>query len=217
MAQRLEQRAAKVIAQEGGDGITARFHNEYGWATRHPTLSGGEALDDETRARVALAVSAIDGVGGVHWATARSKSPAQDVSEPGPFHCERDVEALLSVRVIRFDEGSARIKDDSEILLDEVAGALKPCRGSIISVAGHSDAVGDAAVNLRLSRERAEAVRDALVERGLPRASMRAEGYGSAEPVEGLDPTDPANRRIEFSVILVAPNVPTPVDTPDAG
>ena len=214
----LEHEARVAIAREGGAGIAADFRTRQGWPTRHAELSGGDALDDDTRARVARAIAAIPGVGGVHWARVRHREHAGDgAARRGPYHCQRDVEALLSVRVIRFAQGSAEIEAASGLLLDEVATALKPCGGSIIAIAGHSDAVGDAAVNLRLSRARAGAVRDALVGRGLPRASLRAEGYGSAYPVEGLDPTDPANRRIEFSVISIAPQVPTPVDTPDAG
>lgn len=218
LVSRLQAAAEAAIAAEGGAGIVADFRTSRGWPTRHPQLSGGETLDDDTRADVARAVAAIPGVGGVHWARTRGRhTEVEDMSEPGPFHCQRDVEALLAVRVIRFAQGSAEIEEDSRMLLDEVAAALKPCRGSIIAIAGHSDSVGDAAVNLKLSRERAAAVRDALVQRGLPRDSLRAVGYGSARPVEGLDPTDPANRRIEFSVISIAPQVPTPVDTPDAG
>ena len=39
---------------------------------------------------------------------------------------------------------------------------------------------------------------------------------GSSQPVAGLAPSDPANRRIEFSVIRTEPLRPTPVDTPEA-
>jgi len=215
---RLKARTDAAIAQNGGAGVRAEFHTSQGWLTRHPALHGGDDLDDGTRARVAQAVAAIPGVGGVHWANPRARPAAgRQAAEPGPFHCQRDVESLLAVRVIRFDQGSARIEEASKVLLDEVARALKPCRGSIIAIGGHSDSVGDAAVNLKLSQDRAEAVRDALVARGLPRDSLRAAGYGTSRPVEGLDPTDPANRRIEFSVISIAPQMPTPVDTPDAG
>ncbi|RVQ65515.1 OmpA family protein [Croceicoccus ponticola] len=215
---RLEDRARVAIAAEGGKGIVADFHTSVGWPTRHPTLSGGDDLNDDVRGRVARAVAAIPGVGGVHWMTSRARAAqATKPADTGPYHCERDVETLLAVRVILFAEGSARIEKASDVLLDEVTAALEPCKGSIIAIAGHSDAVGDAAVNLKLSRERAAAVRDALVTRGLPFDTIRVEGYGSARPVDGLDPADPANRRIEFSVISIAPQVPTPVDTPDAG
>lgn len=218
LVERLEARAERAIAENGGTGITADFTTSAGWPTRHPVLVGGEGLPDDIRARVARAVADLPGVGGAHWdSRSRSVIAPEPEIETGPFHCQRDVETLLSVRVIRFGQGSAEIDPESEILLDEVAGALKPCRGSIIAITGHSDAVGDASVNLRLSRERAAAVRSELVERGLPRDSLRATGRGSAQPIEGLQPEDPANRRIEFSVIEVAPLRPTPIDIPDAG
>ena len=53
--------------------------------------------------------------------------------------------------------------------------------------------------------------------RGIDLAGLRARGLGSARPVPGLDAADPANRRIEFSVIAPASLEPTPVDTPGAG
>lgn len=219
MIHRLEARAKSAIAENGGDGIVADFTTTNGWPTRHPVLRGGEDLPDDIRARVARAVADLPGVGGAHWEHSRrslAEAP-EPLVETGPYHCQRDVEQLLSVRVIRFAQGSAEIDPASGMLLDEVTTALKPCRGSIIAITGHSDAVGDAAVNLRLSRERASAVRAALVERGLPRDSLRATGIGSQQPIEGLEPEDPANRRIEFSVIEVAPLMPTPIDIPDAG
>ncbi|GGD65330.1 OmpA family protein [Croceicoccus mobilis] len=221
MVSRLETRAERVIAENGAGGeggIRADFTTTNGWLTRHPTLRGGTDLPDDVRTRVARAVAAIPGVGGTHWEAGKRREPEQTepIPEPGPFHCQRDVEQLLSVRVIRFGQGSAEIAPASGVLLDEVAAALKPCRGSIVAIIGHSDAVGDAAINLQLSRDRASAVRDALMERGIPGASMRATGVGSQQPIEGLEPEDPANRRIEFSVIEVAPLAPTPIDLPGA-
>ena len=63
-------------------------------------------------------------------------------------------------------------------------------------------------------RARAEAVRWALIGRGIPADGLRATGMGSKAPIKGLDPADPANRRIEFSVIATMPIKPTPIDTP---
>ena len=72
-------------------------------------------------------------------------------------------------------------------------------------------------MNLALSERRADRVRLALARRGIPAVEFVVEGKGSEEPVEGLDPTDPANRRIEFELLQKAPLVPTAVDTPGAG
>jgi len=209
----LSLKAQAAIAKAGGTGVTARFSTASGMPSRHPLLIGGNALGSATRAKVARAVAAIPGVGGVRWenssALASRAAPAER-----PLHCEDDVAALLRSRTIRFEEGSSRIDASSQGLLDQVSAALRPCLGAIIAITGHTDASGPEAGNLVLSRDRANAVLTALVARGIPADGLRAAGVGSARPVEGLDPNDPANRRIEFSVAESQPFKPTPVDTP---
>lgn len=211
----LETKTAQAIADAGGDGVTARFANARGMPSRHPLLSGGERLGEATRAEVARAVYDVPGVGGVVWSdgTARAES---DEPTYQPLHCQEDVEGLLRTRSIRFEEASSELLPASRMLLDEVADALRPCLGSIVAITGHTDRSGPEPGNLELSMDRARAVREGLVRRGIPRDGLRANGVGSKEPVEGLAPSDPANRRIEFSVIRTEPLRPTPVDTPGA-
>jgi OOP family OmpA-OmpF porin len=144
----------------------------------------------------------------VRWAREGIAAPVTTL------RCQDDVERILETRTIRFSEASARIDPASEKLLDEVARALRPCVGSIIAVIGHTDAGGNQKVNLALSVARANAVRWELISRGIPADGLRAAGVGSKQPIAGLDPRDPANRRIEFSVISPAPIKPTPIDTP---
>ena len=211
----VERRATQAIADAGGQGVRARFVNPVGSPTRHPVLYGGEPLDEGTRAEVARAVDAVHGVGGVIWSdgTVRAESDAPTYE---PLHCQEDVEGLLRTRSIRFEEASSALLPASEILIDEVATALRPCLGSIIAIVGHTDNSGTEPGNLMLSMDRARAVREALIARGIPRDGLRARGVGSSVPVEGLDAEDPANRRIEFSVIRTEPLTPTPIDTPGA-
>ncbi len=147
--------------------------------------------------------------GGLHRA-----APA--APEPAALHCQHAVEGILKTRTIRFQEGSAALDPASDALLDEVAAALRPCAGSRIAITGHTDAQGDEAANVALSLERARTVREALIQHGISRTDLRARGLGSAQPVDGLDPADPANRRIEFSVLTPARIQPTPIDTPIA-
>lgn len=211
----LELRTTEAIAQTGAQGVTARFVSPIGRASRHPLLVGGEGLDEGTRADVARAVAAVPGVGGIRWADGEARAQTSDI-EYTPMHCQEDVDALLRARTIRFEESSTTIDQPSRELLDEVASALRPCLGSIIAIVGHTDVSGSEPGNLALSSERAQAVRDALMRRGIPGDGLRAVGIGSSRPVEGLAPTDPANRRIEFSVIATEPLKPTPIDTPGA-
>ena len=208
----LQARAEAARDAAGGRGVELSFEDAYGWLTRNPVLSGGSKLDAASRTRVAAAVASVPGVGGVSWARDKDGEPAVTT-----LRCQDEVEAILETRSVRFSEASARIDPASERLLDEVAQALRPCVGSIIAVIGHTDRIGNERVNLALSRARAEAVRWALVGRGIPADGLRATGVGSREPIEGLDPLDPANRRIEFSVIASAPVKPTPIDTPGPG
>lgn len=203
----LERQADVARAGAGGRGVKMAFRDGYGWLTRHPALSGGNRLGAATRTRVAEAIARVPGIGGISWVR-----EGEGTGEAP--RCQDDVKRILETRTIRFNEASARIDPASDKLLGEVARALRPCVGSIIAVIGHTDAGGDPRVNLTLSMARAESVRWALVARGIPADGLRATGMGSKQPVAGLDPLDPANRRIEFSVISPAPVKPTPIDTP---
>lgn len=215
----IEREAIAARDAQGGRGVEISFATASGWLTRHPTLSGGVALSDAVRARTAAAIADVPGVGGVSWERRDRKfgSAAKTFGERPTAHCQGDVEAILRVRSIRFTEASAMIDQTSDGVLNEVAGALLPCLGSIIAITGHTDSNGDENANLALSRARAEAVRWALIGRGIPADGLRAVGVGSQVPLEGLSPDDPANRRIEFSVIEKMPLAPTPIDTPGAG
>lgn len=215
LAAQLHAEAQARIASLDARAVQVRFTSAGGWPSRHATLSNAGNLPDSKRETIAKAVGSVTGVGGVFWSdgTANAESSAPITS---PLHCQEDVEALLRARTIRFEESSAAIDPASRILLDEVAEALRPCTGAIVAIIGHTDQSGAEAANLELSYERALSVRRALERRGIPGDALRTRGLGSREPVEGLDPADPANRRIEFEVVETKPVVPTPVDTPGA-
>ncbi len=211
----LDNRTTAALSELGTNGVKATFATGNGWPSRHPSLSGGENLDEAARAEAAKTVAAVPGVGGIRWAdgTMIAESGTRPLT---PLHCQEDVNALLRARTIRFEESRSTLDTASRELLDEVQAALRPCVGSIIAVTGHTDNSGPEPGNLELSRERANSVRNALIRRGIPRDGLRARGVGSSQPVDGLDPSDPANRRIEFSVIATEPLLPTPIDTPGA-
>ena len=212
---RLSASAARSLS---GSGISASFRDSRGWLTRHPTLGGGEDLPDGQRAALARWVAALPGVGGVRWEPRSASALASRlIDKPPALHCQDDVNGVLKARSLRFAEASAAIDPASEAVLDEVATALRRCLGSVIAVTGHTDAAGDEPGNLVLSQQRAEAVLASLAARGIPESGLRARGWGSGRPLEGLEPGDPANRRIEFKVVTIKPVEPTPIDTAGAG
>jgi putative nucleotidyltransferase with HDIG domain len=116
---------------------------------------------------------------------------------------ERDIATVLEAGSIRFDSDSATIAADSTGRLDEVAALLLAEPTVRVQIAGHTDAIGDEQENLRLSEQRAAAVKEYLIGRNVDRSRMTVVGYGESQPVASND--DEAgrllNRRIEFSTL----------------
>ena len=101
---------------------------------------------------------------------------------------------------VRFAFDSADILPAARAQLDALAEGIKLLAPeSIVTIEGHTDSVGSDAYNLELSRARAHAVRDYLVQRhGIDGARLKTVGYGKARPIEGSDPYAAINRRVQF-------------------
>ena len=116
--------------------------------------------------------------------------------------CETRLTDLLKDAHIEFDSASAVIDPKSNALLDKIAAAVKECPGTL-RIEGHTDSTGPEDENLTLSRNRAFAVRNALVARKVNPKRLVAEGYGATRPVAAnTTPEGRArNRRIEIRVV----------------
>lgn len=120
-------------------------------------------------------------------------------SAPAARHDANDDASALSLPV-RFAFGSADILPAARTQLDALADGIKLLEpASVVTVEGHTDAVGSDAYNLELSRARARAVRDYLVQRhGIDATRLKTVGYGESRPVEDADPYAAVNRRVQF-------------------
>lgn len=145
----------------------------------------------------------------------RRQDPVLSESAPAPptateaeaAACDSTMTTLLAGARIEFATGSAAIGVRSKALLDAIARAALACHGAL-SIEGHTDNVGQAADNSALSRERAEAVRSALIARGVPAERLQAMGHGAARPLADNDTADgrARNRRIEIRSVRSSPN-----------
>jgi outer membrane protein OmpA-like peptidoglycan-associated protein len=101
---------------------------------------------------------------------------------------------------INFETGKSTINTDSAKTLDAAAGALKAAADLRVEVGGHTDNVGTAEANLKLSQDRAQAVMAALVERGIAAARLTAKGYGQTAAVADnrTEEGRAKNRRVEL-------------------
>jgi outer membrane protein OmpA-like peptidoglycan-associated protein len=104
---------------------------------------------------------------------------------------------------VNFRPGSAQLIPESYATLDRVAASLLANPAVRIEVAGHTDASGSRALNLRLSLARAEAVRNYLISKGVAPDRLVARGYGPDRPVaDNSTPSGRAmNRRVELNLI----------------
>lgn len=115
-----------------------------------------------------------------------------------------DLVGALNLMNIYFDTSSASITRDSQQTLRSAADAIKQApAGTRIEVAGHTDNTGDAAANLTLSQQRADAVATRLGELGVAGGVLSAKGYGQEKPRadNATEQGKAQNRRIEFSVV----------------
>ena len=108
----------------------------------------------------------------------------------------------LAAKNVFFATGSFKLLPKSYKSLDEVAAIMKTDDLLKIQIDGHTDSQGDAAKNMALSENRAKAVKDYLVSKGVPEASTSSAGYGVTKPI--ADNKTAAgrakNRRVEMTV-----------------
>lgn len=116
--------------------------------------------------------------------------------------CAAAFETLMQRNEISFEVDSARLRPDSSPILNEVVSLAKRCPTARIEVQGHTDSLGDADRNMDLSRQRALAVVDYIVGRGVDARRIQARGFGESDPIatNRTRRGRAMNRRIEFKV-----------------
>lgn len=110
-------------------------------------------------------------------------------------------EGRLTTYGITFDVNKADIKPESRGTLNDIATVLKENPAVRVKIIGHTDSDGDDALNLDLSRRRAESVKNELASKfGIDATRIEADGAGESKPVAPNDtPVNKAmNRRVEF-------------------
>ena len=112
-------------------------------------------------------------------------------------------EATGALKGIFFDFDKATIRPESSSKLDMAADLIKDSRGGTFLVTGETDAKGAAAYNLKLSRERAAAVVNALEARGVSNNQLKSKGVGEANATVSEKASD-AERMQDRKVVVTA-------------
>jgi len=89
---------------------------------------------------------------------------------------------VIELRGVTFEFNKARLTPNAQAVLDGVAPAFIGQPSLRVEIGGHTDSVGSVDANLKLSQQRAEAVRDYLISRGAQPSQIIARGYGKSRP-----------------------------------
>lgn len=116
-----------------------------------------------------------------------------------------EVQKVLNdyAKVILFNSGVSSIKAESNKFLDEIVKILKESPSAKFTIEGHTDSIGSYESNQKLSEERAEAVKQFLVEKGIEPNRLEALGYGERKPIATnmYKAGRSQNRRVEINLV----------------
>lgn len=110
---------------------------------------------------------------------------------------------VVRLNNIFFETGKWDLKEESFVELDEVVKFLNSNPAMEIALGGHTDNVGADEANLRLSENRAKAVLDYVVSKGIAAERISSKGYGETKPLTGNETEEgrQKNRRVEFTIV----------------
>jgi outer membrane protein OmpA-like peptidoglycan-associated protein len=109
---------------------------------------------------------------------------------------------IVNISGVLFDTGKYTLRPGAREKLAKVSGIILAYPSLQLEVEGHTDSVGTDEYNLQLSENRANSVRDYLVQQGINTSSIAARGFGESQPVATNDTAAgrQQNRRVELVV-----------------
>jgi len=131
-----------------------------------------------------------------------------DRPAPPPARVVLTASSIAIKDKIQFKVGSAEILPESFGLLDEIASVFKDNpQIEVVQIEGHTDSTGGAAINRKLSGERAASVRKYLTDKGIEGKRLVSKGFGPDKPIadNGSDEGREQNRRVEFNIVKQGP------------
>jgi OmpA-OmpF porin, OOP family len=130
-----------------------------------------------------------------------SSGQATGIQHQSRAQVQSGLDELLRGEHIAFESNSAVLTPKGRSVIDKLIPPLTRAPDAVIEIGGHTDSYGDPDYNLQLSRTRAEAVRQYLLDHAVTNR-LTAVGYGSTRPLapERTRAASKKNRRIEFRV-----------------
>lgn len=193
---------ANKLADSGGKLADVQF--EAGMATvkaqianeKILTAQAREEIDKGTAERQRVMIESRERETSV--AQQRSRSLEEELKDLQAKKTDRGL--VLTLGDVLFDTGKATLKTGAYATIDRLANALKEDSARKVLIEGHTDSVGSDEFNQELSRNRAQSVQAALMERGVSGSQISSVGKGEGYPVASNDNAAgrQQNRRVEL-------------------
>jgi OmpA-OmpF porin, OOP family len=128
-------------------------------------------------------------------------------SESGKFTYDLDIKydppQTFTLQDVLFETGKSILRPESNNALNDMVEIMKLKPGLVIEISGHTDNVGTPESNLKLSLDRANAVKSYMVQHGVTASRMTTKGYGDTQPAASNDTSEgkQKNRRTEVKII----------------
>lgn len=184
-----------AIAEEKGKQVEAEQAIDDARGERDKTIIMSRTSEADTaRQRAEVSRKEADEAG------ERARQLQAQVAELQAKQTERGL--VLTLGDVLFDTGKAKLKGGAMRTIDQLTGFLNQYPERTLLIEGHTDSVGSADYNQRLSEERANSVRMALLNRGVASTRIMVHGLGEDYPVANNDTAAgrQQNRRVEVII-----------------
>ena len=170
----------------------------------------GQAIGGDTEATlwgtaIGAALGGLGGAGAGKMMDNQEQEMRQALasSEAASVRREGDMLAVMFKSDMTFDFNSATVRPGLYTEIDRVASVMQRYPQTLIRVEGHTDNVGTEVYNMDLSRKRAQAVSDLLVQRSISSQRVNIIGFGEANPIasNNSETGRQMNRRVEIKIV----------------
>jgi len=170
----VDRRYVKQLSSSGFSTASSEAPIEYHAPSKGATPLAISTAEDRVDRRY---VKQLSGSG---FSTASSEAPIE-------YHAPSKGATPLATqhRSIYFDPNSARMSPDSRAVVDEIGGQMQAYQNTVVDIEGNTDSTGGRAYNVQLSHQRADAVKQYLMEKySFPAARLRTAGNGPDHPID---------------------------------
>jgi outer membrane protein OmpA-like peptidoglycan-associated protein len=203
---RMEAEQARVISQATAeDAERARLQAEEAQQREAASVKTAEQAQEEAEQAKALAASSATAAQLAREEASLAAEQAQSLRRQLENLQLRQTESGVVVTLgdVLFESGQAELKADAHTSLVEVVDLLQSEPDKKIRIEGHTDGVGEAAANIKLSERRAESVMAALVALGVDASRITSVGMGEDFPIASNENEEGRSKNRRVDVILL--------------